>query len=570
MSVSRIVSLSVIAASLAACHRNDAPLVVQEGKTLFQQRCSVCHGPNGEGGQGPSLRAIGGRKAGGDAKFGYTKAMAAAGLTWDAATLDRFLAAPTEVVPGTAMVLVTPAPAERKALIAYLLSLPAGPSSAMGSAAVAAPAAPLTTDASGARTGRSAFGDYKTDAPGVRRKIVVADLPPPFATESARNSAKVAPQPDGATLQVPPGFKVARFAKELKQPRLLRTAPNGDVFIAASDAGEVQVVRASADGTTGDAPTTFASGLHDPFGIAFYPPGDAPQWVYVAETNQVRRYPYKAGDRTARGPGEVVVARLSPEVGGHTMRSLEITPDGKTMYVAVGSQSNVAEDLAMKSPAEIASYEQAHGLGATWGYEEDRADVLAFDIAGKNRRVFATGIRNCSGLALQPTTAAVFCSTNERDRLGDDLVPDYVTHVEEHKFYGWPWYYLGDHEDPRHAGKRKDLVGKITVPDVLLQPHSAPLQLAFYDGAMFPPEYKGDLFVALHGSWNRGSRTGYKVVRVKLKDGAPTGEYEDFLIGFVVDADHVWGRPVGVTVAKDGALLVSDDGNGTIWRITRG
>jgi glucose/arabinose dehydrogenase len=191
-----------------------------------------------------------------------------------------------------------------------------------------------------------------------------------------------------------------------------------------------------------------------------------------------------------------------------------------------------------------------------------------FDPSGKNRRVFATGIRNCSGLTVEPTTGEVWCSTNERDKLGDDLVPDYVTRVREHAFYGWPWYYLGNHEDPRHAGKRKDLVGKVTMPDVLLQPHSAPLQLMFYTGTAFPADYRGNAFVALHGSWNRGGRTGYKVVRIVARDGVPTGEYEDFMTGFVVDAERVWARPVGIAVDNDGALLVGDDGNGTIWRIT--
>jgi glucose/arabinose dehydrogenase len=561
--------VAALAAAGVGCHHNDAS-ATREGQVLFQQRCSVCHGPSGEGGQGPSLRGLAGRKAGGDAKFGYTRAMTDATVTWDAAALDRFLAAPRDVVPGTAMVLTTPNEGERKAMIAYLMSLAPGPSSAVATGSAAQPAAAaLVTDTDGARIGRSAFGDYKTDAPGVRRKITTADLPKPFATESVRNTSKVVAAPAGAALKVPAGFKVAQFAHDLKAPRLLRAAPNGDIFIAASNSGEVQVVRPSADGTTADAPTTFASGLDDPFGIAFAPPGPSPQWVYVADVNSVRRYPYAAGDRTARDAGEVVVAKLTPATGGHTMRSLEISPDGKTMYVACGSQSNVAEDAAAKTPEEIASFEAAHGLGATWGTEEDRADVLAFDISGKGRRVYATGIRNCSGLTLQPGPGTIWCATNERDRLGDDLVPDYVTHVKEHAFYGWPWYYLGDNEDPRHAGKRKDLLGKVTVPDVLLQPHSAPLQLTFYDGAMFPAEYKGDLFVSLHGSWNRGSRTGYKVVRIAMKDGVATGEYEDFMIGFVVDADHVWGRPVGITVAKDGALLVSDDGNGTIWRITR-
>lgn len=523
----------------------------------------MCHGSRGEGGQGPALRGIAGRKAAGDAKFGYSQAMRAASLTWDEATLDKFLAAPRDVVPGTTMVLATPDASERKAIIAYVLALPAAPNAA-NAATPAQDAAPVST-APGLRVGRDAFGDYRGDAPGVRRRITVADLPKPFATDSARNSAKVVAAPPDAKLSVPAGFQVSLFAKGLGHPRLLRIAPNGDVFIAASDEGKILVVRGA---ERGGAPSTFASGLDDPFGIAFVPAGPSPQWVYVAEANVVRRYPYASGDVVARGKSEVLVAKLSPTSGGHTMRSLELSKDGKRMFVAVGSASNVAEDLAPRSPADIAAYEAAHGVGGTWGSEEDRAAVLVFDPMGKQRGVYATGIRNCSGLTVQPSSGDVWCATNERDRLGDDLVPDYVTRVKERGFYGWPWYYLGNHEDPRQAGKRPDLAAKVIVPDVLLQPHSAPLQLAFYDGAMFPAAYRGDLFVALHGSWNRGGRTGYKVVRIPMKDGAATGEYEDFLTGFVVDKDRVWGRPVGIAIAADGALLVSDDGNGTIWRVT--
>jgi glucose/arabinose dehydrogenase len=194
--------------------------------------------------------------------------------------------------------------------------------------------------------------------------------------------------------------------------------------------------------------------------------------------------------------------------------------------------------------------------------------VLAFDPDGKNERVYATGIRNCSGLAVQPGTGALWCAVNERDGLGDDLPPDYATHVAQGAFYGWPWYYLGDHQDPRHKDERADLANHITTPDVLIQAHSAPLGIAFYSADQFPSEYKGDAFVTLHGSWNRAKRTGYKVVRLVMKDGKPTGEYEDFLVGFVDDDKSVWGRPVGVAVTHDGSLLVSDDGSGSAWRVS--
>jgi glucose/arabinose dehydrogenase len=213
-------------------------------------------------------------------------------------------------------------------------------------------------------------------------------------------------------------------------------------------------------------------------------------------------------------------------------------------------------------------------MGSAWGNEANRADVLVTDPEGQEPvRIYATGIRNAVGICVQPATGRLWASTNERDALGDDLVPDYVTHVQEGAFYGWPWYYMGNHEDPRHAGERPDLAGRATVPDVLFQSHSAPLEMTFYPESAagpsaFPPEYRGDIFVAMHGSWNRSVRTGNKVVRVLLKDGMPTGEYEDFLTGFVIDNGHVWGRPVGVTVAHDGALLVTDDANDTLWRIS--
>ena len=194
--------------------------------------------------------------------------------------------------------------------------------------------------------------------------------------------------------------------------------------------------------------------------------------------------------------------------------------------------------------------------------------MLQFEPTGPALHPFATGLRNCVGLAVQPASGALWCATNERDGLGDDLPPDYATRVGEGAFYGWPWFYIGAHEDPRLRGRRPDLAGRVTVPDVLIQPHSAPLGIAFYDGAMFPPEYRGDAFVTLHGSWNRGQRTGYKVIRLRLDHGRPTGGYEDFLTGFVTLDDAVWARPVGLAVLGDGSLVVTEDGNGTIWRVT--
>jgi len=255
-------------------------------------------------------------------------------------------------------------------------------------------------------------------------------------------------------------------------------------------------------------------------------------------------------------------------VGGHSTRDVAFSPDGATMYVSVGSGSNDAEHMGKLSDAELRKWAADHPLGAAWGDEAGRADVLAFDPQGKNERIFATGIRNCVGLAVAPSSGTVWCSTNERDGLGDDVPTDYITRVRDGAFYGWPWYYIGANADPRHPNERPDLKDRITIPDVLVQAHSASLGLTFYDGAQFPVSYRGNIFAAEHGSWNRAKRTGYKIIRVVVENGVPTGEYDDFVTGFVINDSEVWGRPVGVTVDKDGALLVSEDGSGTVWRVT--
>lgn len=414
--------------------------------------------------------------------------------------------------------------------------------------------------------GRDAFGNWQSDAPGTLRLIRPEDLPKPGATPSASNVSRVVPRPEGASPRVPDGFKIALFAEGLSGPRILRTAPNGDIFVAETRAGRIRVLRPSEDGSKPAANEIFAERLSQPFGIAFFPSKD-PQWVYVATTGSIVRFPYAAGAMKASGAAQTVVADL-PAGYGHSTRDIAFTPDDKRMLVSVGSAGNAGEGMG-QPPGGLAAFAKSRPLGAAWGDETDRAAVLAFDPDGKNRRLYATGIRNCVGLAIQPANGTPWCSTNERDGLGDDLVPDYVTRVKEGGFYGWPWYYLGDHEDPRLAGARPDLKGQVTIPDVLLQAHSASLGLTFYDGTQFPADYRGDAFAAEHGSWNRSKRTGYKVVRIRLKDGAPTGEYEDFVTGFVVSDREVWGRPVGVTMGRDGSLLVSEDGNGTVWRVSR-
>jgi glucose/arabinose dehydrogenase len=422
-------------------------------------------------------------------------------------------------------------------------------------------------------TGTAAFGDWRADAPLVRRKITVDDLPKPYATRSASNPPRVVERPAGTSPKVPPGFAAEPFATGLDDPRAIVTAPNGDIFVAESESGRLRVLHAAEGESKAHGSSVFASGLQGPFGMAFYPSGPDPQWLYVANTASVVRFPYRNGDLKARGAAQVIVRSLAGAGGravqrGHITRDLTFSPDGQKMFVSVGSASNVGEGMGRLDPAAIARWDAQHGLGSAWGNETDRAAVLVFDPEGKNRRVFASGLRNCVGLAVEPKSGELWCSVNERDDLGDDLVPDFITRVRDGAFFGWPWYYLGANEDPRLRGARPDLKDKVTVPDVLIQAHSASMRLIFYTASQFPMEYRGDAFAALHGSWNRSKRTGYKVIRVRLRDGAPTGEYEDFATGFVVNDASVWGRPVGVTVARDGALLVSEDGNGTIWRIS--
>jgi glucose/arabinose dehydrogenase len=398
--------------------------------------------------------------------------------------------------------------------------------------------------------GKDALGDWTTDAPGVRRKITVADLATPYETPSANNHPRVVKRPEGAWPKAPEGFEVTEFATGLTEPRVIVRAPNGDLFVAESKAHRVRVFRDADDDGKPEVNEVFAADLKRPFGIAFYPPGPEPKYVYVGNTDSVVRFPYKNGDTKATDKAETIIKDIpsgDEKVGGggHWTRDLEFSPDGKTLYVSVGSRSNVDDDKR----------------------EDRRANILAFDPDGKNERVFASGIRNPVGLATHPKTGQLWTSVNERDLLGDDLVPDYITHVEEGGFYGWPWYYVGPNQDPRHKDKRPELKDKVLVPDVLLQSHMASLDLTFYDGKQFPKEYLHDIFASEHGSWNRARRVGYKVIRVPMRDGKATGEFEDFLIGFVTKEGDVWGRPVGVAVAKDGALMVTDDGSGTIWRV---
>ena len=410
-------------------------------------------------------------------------------------------------------------------------------------------------------TGTAAFADYSQQKPGTFRKITAADLPQPFVTQSVDNQPDVIPRPQDAWPQALPGFKVELYAASLDNPRLIRTAPNGDLFLAESRTGKIKVFRGvNAKGQAVQA-EVFATGLTLPFGIAFYPPGPDPQWVYVANTNSVVRFAYRNGDLKARGAPQTIVAELPGfgrlRGGGHWTRDVAFTNDGSKMFVSVGSFSN--NDDVDNNPRE-----------------HDRADILEFKPDGSSQRVYASGIRNAVGIAVHPQTGELWASVNERDELGDNLPPDYISHVQDGGFYGWPWFYIGGNYDPKHKGKHPELQAKVIVPDVLLQSHFASLEMVFYPGktvadqknSAFPEEYRGSVFAAEHGSWNRKRRSGYEVVRVPLRNGHATGEYEDFLTGFVTANGEVWGRPVGVAVGNDGALLVSDDGSRSIWRVT--
>jgi hypothetical protein len=532
------------------------------GRLVFRDRCALCHsaepGDNG-GGQGPSLAHVFGHLAASSPAFSYTGALRSSGLTWDTTTLDRFLADPSGVVPGSAMVLAVPDPTERANLVAYLQSVDSIPT-------------PVATAPPFAKP--KGTGDWRKDRPGRVHRIIVASLPPPFASPAVNNHPQVVPRPPHATLRVPAGFHVAEFATQLVSPRKMLVEANGDILITEYTAGRVSVMHPSADGTHAASVDVFASGLRQPFGLTFYPNAEHPQWLYVGETYRVIRYAFRTGDLKPRGEPEVVVPDL-PSGRGHATRDIAFSPDGKRMFVSVGSGSNVAEEISKKPLAAAQAFDAEHGFGAAWDQETNRADVLVFDAAAPGApTVYATGLRNCVSLTVQPANGALWCTTNERDNIGDDLVPDYSTRVTEHGFYGWPWYYMGSNEDPRLKGDRPDLAGKVLVPDVPFQAHSAALHLMFYTASTgssaFPAEYVGEGFAVFHGSWNRAFRTGHKVVRLRMKNGEPTGEYDDFLTGFIVDDASAWGRPVALTELADGSMLLSDDGGNRVWRISYG
>ena len=423
--------------------------------------------------------------------------------------------------------------------------------------------------------GAVAFGDWRDDKPGVRRLLTPQDLP--LVSTPTYAVATIAPIPAGARPLVPAGFTAEIVASGAGNSRAIHVAPNGDLFVAESMSNTVRVYRVPAGTAKPVKSEIYADGLRQPYGIAFYPPGPNPAWIYIANSDSIVRFPYRNGDLKVPGKPEKIVDRIPWT--HHYARDIVFSPDGKRMFLSVGSGSNVATDMfpephlaTIPTPHPVAGLKpwiESEPGGAAWDTEEARAVVLSFDPNGNDEKIYATGLRNCQAMTIQPATGQLWCAVNERDELGDNTPFEYATHVEEGAFYGWPWYFIGGNEDPRHRDARPDLKDKVRLPDVLMQAHSAPLQIVFYDGDNFPAEYKGGAFVTMHGSWNRERRTGYKVVRLLFgRDGKPTGEYEDFMTGFVISDKQVWGRPVGVAVAKDGSLFVTEDGNGSIWRVS--
>jgi glucose/arabinose dehydrogenase len=365
------------------------------------------------------------------------------------------------------------------------------------------------------------------------------DLPAPSTKDSVGNGPDSATPPSGFLPTVPAGFKVNVFAKDLKHPRFMAVAPNGDIFVTETGASQVTILRDPQRTGNSQQNETFVAGLNRPFGIAFHD-----DYVYIGNTNEIVRYKYDK--HTSKRTGEAEHILDVPGGGGHFTRTVAFSQDGKKLFVSIGSSSNI--DIEK---------------------DNRRAAVLVADPDGKNSRLYATGLRNAAGLAIEPKTGEVWVAVNERDELGNNLPPDYLTSIKEGAFYGWPYSYIGSNVDVRVKPQNPDMVAKAIIPDVLLCCHVAPLQFAFYTGSQFPEDYRGGAFIAEHGSWNRKPRAGYQVAFVGFKDGKAAVDPVPFMTGLVPDptGKNVYGRPVGVAVTEDGSLLVSDDGAGTIYRI---
>lgn len=389
--------------------------------------------------------------------------------------------------------------------------------------------------------------DADTIATATNESLV---LPAPDTTHRAEKKSKTIGWPADKAPTAPAGFTVSRFATDLKHPRRIYIAPNKDIFIAESDdekksANQITLLRDTNNDGKPDTREVFLSGVKQPYGMLVL--GD---YFYVALVDKVVRYPYKEGQTQMTAKGEQILSLPAGGYNHHWTRNIIANPQGTKIYVSVGSASNVGE-YGMKE-------------------EERRANILEINPDGTGEKVYASGLRNPVGMDWAPGTNVLWTAVNERDHIGDELVPDYLTSVKEGAFYGWPYSYYGQNIDPRRKGERPDLVQKAIVPDVPLGAHTASLGLAFYDGNTFPEKYRNGAFVGQHGSWNRSNFAGYKVVYVPFQNGRPSGKPEDFLTGFIANADQneVYGRPVGVEVMDNGALLVADDDAGIIWHVT--
>ena len=372
-------------------------------------------------------------------------------------------------------------------------------------------------------------------------------LPPPNATRAVANPASVIPWPKGKTPTAPAGFEVSLFADELDNPRMIYVLPNGDVLVMESlpqqSTSRIVLLRDSAKSGTPTVRQSFLRRLNMAFGMALI--GNR---FYVGNTDGIVVFPYRSGDTQIKRRPEKI---LDLPAGGHYTRNLLTDPAGKKIYVAVGSSGNIDEQrVDEKDPR--------------------RAAILQINPDGSGMRVFASGLRNPVGMDWEPKTHTLWTVVNERDMLGDELVPDYLTEARDGAFYGWPYSYFGQNEDPRKKGQRPDLVAKAIKPDFALGSHVAPLGLAFYQGKSFPERYHGGAFIGMHGSWNRSDLVGYKVAFVPFQNGKPSGVIEDFLTGFIANPkiSQVYGRPVGVAIWADGSLLVADDAAGKVWRVS--
>lgn len=415
----------------------------------------------------------------------------------------------------------------------------------------------------------------KKPDPSMADKVITAakqqvELPPPYQTRSTMAFCTVIGWPQGRTPVAPAGFKVNLYADGLDNPRNIYVAPNGDVFISEANteiggikriganiigagrsqnynksANRISLLRDTNSDGVADIKKIFLSNLNQPYGMLLLN-----GWFYVANTDGLWRYPYKGGQTIITAAGKEILSLPAGGYNNHWTRNMKANKDGSKIYISVGSGTNDAE----------------HGLAV----EARRADILEIDPDGTNERIYASGLRNPAGIDIEPSANVLFAAVNERDDLGDNLVPDYLTSVKDGGFYGWPFAYFGKHEDPGHIGERPDLVNRSITPDLSLGPHTASLGLAFYTGKKYPAHYQGGAFIGQHGSWNSSNLVGYKVVFAPFANGKPTGKVEDFLTGFIADPVNkkVYGRPVGVAVLPDGSILVADDSGNKIWRVS--